>query len=859
MIKIISNEGCTNCQKVKKFMEDNNIQFEYTLINDLPRDLKKEYKHLAQQANQTVYPIIIEDDKLIDFKNIEQQYAIKVNKRNGKIVLFDKSRIINAITNAMLETEQGVDESLAKSISDTIYSSLKEKNISIINVEELQDIVEDNLMNSRKDVAKRYILYRNQKDNERAINVKTTQYKLLTDEFISKYKHSPNPMKQLGTFVYYRTYSRWLPEKQRREFWWETVRRAVEYNCSLNPNTTKEEAEELYDNIFNLRQFLSGRTFWVGGTEVAYKYPMANYNCAFEVIDNMEAFSDLFYLLMLGTGFGFRPIKVDIDKLPKLRTNIDLIHKDYTPVPKNEREDSTSIIFKNNHATIIVGDSKEGWVQALSKFLEILYNKDYKKINTVIISYDNVRPKGERLKTFGGTASGHESIKNMFAKIFKVLQKSNQRQNSNIIKLEGIDCLDICNIIGENVVVGGVRRTAENCICAEDDTVIIQAKNSLYTNVNGQWIEDKEISHRKMSNNSILYEKKPTREQLHWHVEQMRYTGEPGFANAEAARKRRDNFNGLNPCFEILLDSRGMCNLTTVNVFSFVENGKLNREKLLLAQKLSTRAGYRMTNVDLELYKWDYIQKRDRLIGCSLTGWQDMVDAIDLSKEEQAKLLRELRDITHESANEIATEIGGNVPVLSTTVKPEGTLSLLPTVSSGLHYSHSEYYIRRVRINANDPLCKVCEELQYPIHPEVGQDIETCSTKVIEFPIHAPVKRTKYDVSAIEQLENYKMFMDNYVDHNASITITVKNDEWDGVEQWLWDNWDDVLATSFLSLTDAVYPLMPYEAITKEEYEKRLTEMKPFMPSLLQKYEKQETEFDLASDGECSTGACPIR
>jgi len=235
-----------------------------------------------------------------------------------------------------------------------------------------------------------------------------------------------------------------------------------------------------------------------------------------------------------------------------------------------------------------------------------------------------------------------------------------------------------------------------------------------------------------------------------------------------------------------------------------------------------------------------------------------MINALDYSKEEQAKLLQELRDVAKDAANDYATDIGENEPLLVTTVKPEGTLSQLPTVSSGVHYSHSPYYIRRVRINADDPLVKVCEELEYPIFAEVGQEYDTCSTKVIEFPIKAPEGITKYDVSAIQQLENYTLFMDNYVDHNCSITIHVRDHEWAEVEEWVWEHWDDVVALSFLSLDDSFYQLLPYEAITEEEYERRRAEMKPFLTNLLTKYEKYETELDIGTEG-CETGACPIR
>lgn len=781
----------------------------------------------------------------------------RIIKRDGKVVDYNNSKILTAIRNAMYETAKGVDEVLCAEIGGKVDEEIKNCEHDLT-VDEIQDIVEIELMRSnRKDVAKQYIIYRNERDRTR--EVRHLDDRLLTDTFISRYKHLPSPMKQIGNFVYYRTYSRWLKEEKRREHWWETVRRAVEYNCGL-VNASRNEAEELFDNIFHLRQFLSGRTFWVGNTDVAKHYPMANYNCSFQIINGIDSFRDVFYLLMIGSGVGVRILKSDVEKIPKVRTDFEVIHKDYSAMNPGEREDNTSVEFFYNHtAKITIGDSKEGWVQSLDTFMKIIANNEYRNITSVIIDYDHVRPKGEKLKTFGGTASGHKSLKNMFEKIYKTVKRASLLNPGKKIKLRPIDCLDIANIIGENVVVGGVRRTAEIILLDADDNEAIDAKSGLYKQVDGQWIVDKEIIHRQMSNNSIYYTEKPSRERLHWQIERMRYSGEPAWVNAEAGAKRRENFNGVNPCGEILLDNKGLCNLTTINVFAFVNaDGSLDEKNLLRAQRLSARAGYRMTCVELELPMWDAVQQRDKLIGCSLTGWQDMVNATNMTIESQASLLKKLREVAKKEAEMYALELGQNVPLLVTTVKPEGTLSQLPTVSSGVHYSHSPYYIRRVRISADDPLVKVCEELDYPVFPEVGQELETCSTKVVEFPVKAPEGRTKYDVSAIEQLENYKLFMENYVDHNCSITVHVRNHEWEAVEEWVWKHWDEVMAVSFLSLDDSFYELLPYESIDEEEYNKRLNNMKAFRPSLISKYEKEEIVFDIGTDG-CESGACPVR
>jgi len=231
---------------------------------------------------------------------------------------------------------------------------------------------------------------------------------------------------------------------------------------------------------------------------------------------------------------------------------------------------------------------------------------------------------------------------------------------------------------------------------------------------------------------------------------------------------------------------------------------------------------------------------------------------VGLDRNGQIELLKKMREAAHDAAGKMAEQYGVNAPILVTTVKPEGTLSLLPTVSSGIHYSHAPYYVRRIRISATDPLCRVCEDLGYPVYPEVGQDEKTCRTKVVEFPVKAPEGRVKADASAIEQLENYKMFMTHYVDHNCSITVHVRENEWDDVEEWVWNNWEDVVALSFLSYDESFYELLPYEAITEEEYLRRKAEMKPFNPSLISKYEREETELDIGGS-DCANGVCPVR
>lgn len=748
--------------------------------------------------------------------------------------------------------------------------------------------------------------------------------RLLSNNFLSQYPDMPENMNELGQFVFYRTYSRWLPSQNRRETWKEAVARAVNYNVSIaldqfeknniQPpiNEIFKEAELLFDNVFNLRQFLSGRTHWVGGAEsgVADKFPLANFNCAFVDITKWDDLCDLFYLLLIGTGCGFKCTKKNASNLLPVRLDYELIHSPYVPLDKNERLEHTKLnLLKNGYAKIYIGDSKEGWVEALRIFLRLITEHEFEDVKHIKLSYNSIRPHGERLMTFGGTASGHEPMKEMFEGIDKVLK--NQLDNMlapletikvinrpyKLAKVRPIHILDIGNLIGNNVVVGGVRRTAEIFLCDVDDWECILAKygingiwneelhNQIIEGLKKQsfdvpdWLANMEVNnpnvrplyHRRMSNNSIAFTEKPSEEFLDLILKIMQLEGEPGFVNLEAANRRRPNCKGLNPCAEILLDSYGVCNLTTVNVMGFVEevtdietneiSYKLRVGDLLLAQALSARAGVRMTCLDLELPEWDRVQKRDRLIGTSLTGWQDAMSLLDWDTERQEMLLEELSTVARQEAAKFAYIMRIPAPLLDTTIKPEGTLSQVAGgVSSGLHVSHSPYYIRRIRINASDPLVKVAKELNWTINPEVGTpENEEPRTVVIDFPIKSGAKITRNEQNVEEQFANYFKFQNFYTSHNSSNTISVKPDEWDTVKDIVWNNWDDFIGVSFLAYDGGSYPLAPYEEITEEKYIELKSKMKPFDHTLLLKYEHDEclaTEEGLES---CETGVCPIR
>jgi adenosylcobalamin-dependent ribonucleoside-triphosphate reductase len=779
---------------------------------------------------------------------------------------------------------------------------------------------------------------------------------LFSQDFLSNYADFSPRMNDLGAFVYLRTYSRYLPEKKRREVWKETVKRAVEFNimqewehCNRigmpitkqRKERMKEEAIEFFESMYNLNQFLSGRTMWAGdyNNKGIQKFAMANFNCAYTKISKWDDLGDLFYALLVGTGAGFGCRLEDAKQLPPIRNKgYQLNFEPYEYVGHPGLKDESFIVEGERAVTIVIGDSKEGWVKSLNLFFEALTNPRYKTKEFIRLNFNYIRPNGTPLKTFGGTASGPEPLREMFEGIYKTIRNELDSENLEPLEVDSsntqyvhvrpIHIMDIANLIGYNVVVGGVRRTAEIFLLDPHDYESVFAKFGL----NGLWTEEHYnkfleieravlqaqipyprvrfekmkidyktkgfyegtgLHHRRMSNNSVAFIDKPNREYVMMLCDMMQLEGEPGMINLyEAARrilkaqgvKRPDHESivtiaqeiGVNPCAEIILFSKGLCNLTTINVKNFVHEVKsykgsryvLDREGLIKAQRLSARAGLRMTLIQLELPEWHRVQSMTRLTGCSMTGYQDAMEMLGWDQSQQDELLDVLKKVSHSAVEQYADELRIPIPLFVTTIKPEGTLSQVAGgVSPGLHFSHAPYHIRRIRINSKDPLALAVRDSGWTINPEVGtsgadyyEQMSNARTWVVDFPVATGSKRTKEDVSALEQFEIYRHFQRNYTDMNTSNTITVKPDEWRELFEKIFHNWDEYVGVSFLALDGGTYQLAPYETISKNEFEDMSSIHKPLRLDMLARYDVElySDQLDEIMEG-CENGACPIR
>ena len=756
----------------------------------------------------------------------------QIEKRDGRLVPFDFDKIAGAIWKAMMAAEEGTrDDStlVAHQVAGELARFAKKYKNFMPTVEGIQDSVEKYLiLNDYVKAAKSYILYRDKRAQLRNQRVEIPAHVQKLTEESAKY-FAGNP---LGEFVYLRTYAKWIPEEGRRETWIETVDRYVNFmRENLGDKLTEKEYAEVREGILTQSVMPSMRLMQFAG-EAARRCNTCAYNCTFTAPVKLEDFAEVMYLSMQGCGVGFAVESQNIQQLPQIMKQTG------EKVP-----------------THVIADSKEGWCNALTLGLKTWYSgKD------IEFDFSQIRPAGARLKTMGGKASGPEPLRSLLA---FARERIFARQGR---RLRNIDAHDILCKIGECVVAGGVRRTAMISLSDLDDVEMRDAKKGQF------YMTD---PHRSVANNSAVYEVKPTGIELmdEWMALMKSGSGERGIFNRGSLdktlpKRREDYFRkvgfigqdgvvrgsiGTNPCAEIILQSKQFCNLSEIIARAEDTEATLLK-KARLAAILGTYQSS-LTNFKYISKDWTDHCRAERLLGVSMTGqW-------DSPASRKPEIMRKVRDMAVKTNATYAKRFGIEQSTSVTAVKPSGTVSQTFNTASGIHPRHAPYYIRRVRISATDSLFKLMRDQGVPYYPEVGQSMEEANTYVFEFPVKAPdhskEARFKDDLTALDQLEYWKTVKLNYTEHNPSATISVGDDEWIGVVDWVQKNWDIIGGLSFLPRSNHVYRLAPYETITKDEYEKRMERFPKVDYSKLIAYERQD-ESDMKKELACAGGTCEI-
>ena len=600
---------------------------------------------------------------------------------------------------------------------------------------------------------------------------------------------------EVSEFIYKRTYSRWLDGEGRREDWPETIERFISFIILKNPHIPEKTVNKIRKYMIQFAVMPSMRFLWAAGPAANFDNTCI-YNCAFGKINSVEAFAECLYILMCGTGFGFSVEQEEVMKLPE--------------VPE--------IKSGQAFAKVLIDDSKAGWADSVQTLMESLYDGQ-----NLYFDYSAIRPEGARLNTMGGRASGPTPLIKLHDFIRETMHTAQGR------KLTTLEAHDICNQIAEIVVVGGVRRSSQISLSDLDDKDMRHAKEWPFP------------IKRAMANNSAVFREKPSAAEFlkEWASLALSGTGERGIFNLNAAQSRAPSrryaplIQGTNPCGEIMLRDMQFCNLSEVVIR---EDDDL--DSLLDKVETATWLGViQATFTDFPYLRKEWKKNCDveRLLGVSLTGQMDNPSVLtsDCLKALKSRVLRISR--------KAAKLLGINVPTATTCVKPSGTVSQLVDSASGVHPRYSNYYIRRYRIAARDPLFKLMKDAGIKCNPEVGQQKSNATTWVLEFPVKSPEGcMTRKDVSALDQLSHYKNLQHNWCEHNASMTVYVRDDEWFEVGNWVYKNWDIINGVSFLPYDGGKYKLAPYEEIDARTYERLIKKLPVIDYTQLSQYEMDD-------------------
>jgi ribonucleoside-triphosphate reductase len=623
-------------------------------------------------------------------------------------------------------------------------------------------------------------------------------------------------------FIAKSRYARFMPEKNRRENWTETVARYFNFLEDHLAKTndyalTRELRAELENAVLNLEVMPSMRSLMTAGKALE-RDNTAGYNCSYIPIDDPKSFDEAMYILLCGTGVGFSVEQKYVNQLPE--------------VPEQLFDSQT---------TIVVADSKEGWAKALRQLIALLYSGEIAKWDI-----SKVRPAGERLKTFGGRASGPRPLEELFRFTVSKFKGAVGR------RLSSIECHDILCKIGEVVVVGGVRRSAMISLSELEDDRMRHAKSGNWWEQNGQ---------RALANNSATYEAKPDIGQFlqEWTSLYHSHSGERGIfsraaSKSQAAKNGRRNPNyefGTNPCSEIILRPYQFCNLTEV-VVRAEDTPETLANKVRLATILGTFQAT-MTHFPYLRKVWQKNTEEERLLGVSLTG---ILDNEWMGKvcESTAKNLEQLRQITVDTNVQYSSVLGIPQSAAITCVKPSGTVSQLVNSASGIHTRHSPYYIRRVRGDKKDPLSQFMVNAGIPAEDCV---MRPESTVVFSFPQKAPEgARTREALTALQHLDLWMQYQRHWCEHKPSVTISVKENEWMDVGAWVWNNFDEISGISFLPWDGGTYRQAPYEECDEDQYKALLDKM----PATItwDVLSEQDDNVEGAQMLACVSGTCEI-
>jgi ribonucleoside-diphosphate reductase alpha chain len=546
----------------------------------------------------------------------------------------------------------------------------------------------------------------------------------------------------------------------------------------------------------------------------------AGYNCSYVAVNKVRAFDEILYILMCGTGVGFSVERQYVEKLPTISEH-----------------------FTQSDTVIVVKDSKEGWAKAYRELVSLLIGGQIPKWDL-----SKIRPAGARLKTFGGRASGPRPLDELFHFTVNTFKKASGR------KLTSIECHDIVCKIAEIVVVGGVRRSALISLSNLTDERMRDAKT-------GQWWIDN--PQRALANNSVAYKEKPEIGTFmeEWVSLYKSKSGERGIFNRDAAQKtvaklgdRRDPSYefGTNPCSEIILRDKEFCNLSEVVVRENDTPESLKR-KVQLASILGTWQAS-MVHFPYLSSEWKHNCTEEALLGVSLTGILDNPLMREKDKTKLAALLETLKEEARLTNEEWAKKIGINPAAAITCVKPSGTVSQLVDAASGIHARHNEYYIRTVRADVKDPLCKFMIDKGFVAEPCVMRPEHTM---VFSFPMKAEGSITRNDMTAIEHLELWLTYQNHWCEHKPSITITVREHEWMEVGAWVYKYFDQISGISFLPHSDHSYQQAPYQDCSKDQYLELLNKMPVVDWTELQKYEKEDNTAGTQTYA-CSGDKCEL-